>query len=399
VYLWYGEVPAVNAASYSNLDDYFYALLTPQRDATGQFKDRFSFVSSTADADSLLTGNNIGYGIRWETDAQGRQRVAFVDAGSPAQAAGLARGGELVQVLTPGASWFPNALATITFTYRDAPGGLARSVTLTSAPVQEDPVPLVQTLTSGAGRKVAYLLFNAHTSGAQDQLIPAIRSAQAAGIEDLVLDLRYNGGGYLYTAMTLGSMIASSAADGRVFEQLRFNDKRGADTEASTAYFSGQVQVAEPGSPEGTVLPRLALPRVFVLTTGGTCSASEAVINSLRGVGVEVVIIGGTTCGKPYGFSRRDNCGTAYFPIEFQGVNALGFGDYASGFAPTCPLSDDFDHALGASNERLLSAALKYIDTGSCPAPGASAPMSSRSMPATQHGMPMRGKVLLPPRR
>ncbi|ROZ62259.1 peptidase [Ramlibacter sp. WS9] len=399
VYLWYGEIPAVNAASYSNLDDYFYALLTPQLDATGQLKDRFSFVVSSADADSLLTGNNIGYGVRWETDAQGRQRVAFVDAGSPALAAGLVRGGELVQVLTPGASWFPNALATITFTYRDAPGGLARSITLTSAPVQEDPVPLVQTLTSGAGRKVAYLLFNAHTSGAQDQLIPAVQSAQAAGVQDLVLDLRYNGGGYLYTAMTLGSMIASSAADGRVFEQLRFNDKRGADTEASTTYFSGAVQYGEPGSPEGTLLPRLALPRVFVLTTGGTCSASEAVINSLRGVGVEVVIIGGTTCGKPYGFSRRDNCGTAYFPIEFQGVNAVGFGDYASGFAPTCSLPDDFDHALGNQSERLLSAALKYIDTGACPAPTAAAPLSSRSMSTAPQSTSMRGKVLLPPRR
>jgi carboxyl-terminal processing protease len=147
------------------------------------------------------------------------------------------------------------------------------------------------------------------------------------------------------------------------------------------------------------VLPRLALPRAFVLTTGGTCSASEAVINGLRGVGVEVVIIGDTTCGKPYGFSRRDNCGVAYFPIEFQGVNALGFGDYAGGFAPTCALPDDFDHALGAPNERLLSAALKYVDTGSCPAPGASAPMSSRVMSATRHGAPTRGKVLLPPRR
>jgi hypothetical protein len=259
-------------------------------------------------------------------------------------------------------------------------------------------VPLVRTLASAAGRKVAYLLFNAHTSGAQDQLIPAIESAQAAGVQDLVLDLRYNGGGYLYTAVTLGSMIAGNAADGRIFEQLRFNDKRQAETEASTAYFSGQVQYTEPGSPEGTALPRLGLPRVFVLATGSTCSASESVINSLRGIGVEVVVVGQSTCGKPYGFSRRDNCGSAYFPIEFQGVNAAGFGDYASGFAPTCPLQDDFDHALGAPNERLLSAALQYADTGTCPAPGAAAPLSARSFARSLAHAPTRGKVLLPPR-
>jgi C-terminal processing protease CtpA/Prc len=396
-YLWYAEMPSVNAASYSRVDDYFYSLLTRQLDATGQYKDRFSFIASTQDADSLLTGNNIGYGVRWETDAQGRLRVAFVDAGSPALSAGLARGGELVELQTPGASWFPNAPATISFVYRTAPAAATRTVTLASAAMQEDPLPLVQTLTSPAGRKVAYLLFNAHTTGAQDRLIPAIQAAQAAGVQDVVLDLRYNGGGYLYTALTLSSMLAGSTADGQVFEQLRFNDKRAAETDASALRFSGSLQVAETSFPEGTPLPRLALPRVFVLAGAGTCSASESVVNSLRGVGIEVVIIGKATCGKPYGFSRRDNCGLSYFPIEFQGVNAKGFGDYASGFMPTCNLADDFEHALGAPAERLLSAALVYADTGACPAPGASAPMSSPLLaPQLQQQPLLRGKVFAP---
>ncbi len=399
VYLWYDEVPQVNSANFSSVEDYFYSLRTPRLDASGQPKDRFSFISTVADADSLLTGNNIGYGVRWEVDAQGRERVAFVDAGSPALAAGIARGGQLVDVLTPGASWYPNALATITFTYRSTPGAATRTVTLTSAPVQEDPVPLVDTLASASGRKVGYVLFNAHTEGAQDQLIPAIQSAQAAGVQELVLDLRYNGGGYLYTAMTLGSMLTGDAANGRIFEQLRFNDKRQADTSGSTFSFSGQVQYGEPLFAAGTALPRLALPRVFVLATGSTCSASEAVINGLRGIGVDVVIIGQTTCGKPYGFSGFDNCGLSYFPIEFQGVNAAGFGDYANGFAPTCALSDDFDNALGAPSERLLSAALKYIDTGMCPAPGASAPLLSRSRSSASQRPQVPGKVLLPQRR
>ena len=144
--------------------------------------------------------------------------------------------------LRPG---IPNAPATISFVYRSAPGAQTRTVTLASAAVQEDPLPLVQTLTSPAGRKVAYLLFNAHTSGAQDRLIPAIQAAQAAGVQDVVLDLRYNGGGYLYTALSLSSMLAGSAADGQVFEQLRFNDKRTAETDASALRFSGSLQFAE----------------------------------------------------------------------------------------------------------------------------------------------------------
>ena len=70
-------------------------------------------------------------------------------------------------------------------------------------------------------------------------------------------------------------------------------------------------------------------------------------VNSLRGVGVTVNLVGGTTCGKPYGFFPQDNCGTTYFAIQFQGVNQQGFGDYGDGFAPTCAVADDFGHALG----------------------------------------------------
>jgi hypothetical protein len=87
-------------------------------------------------------------------------------------------------------------------------------------------------------------------------------------------------------------------------------------------------------TPFGQSLPTLNLPRVFVLTGPDTCSASESVINSLQGVDVEVIQIGTTTCGKPYGFYPEDNCGTTYFTIEFQGVNAKGFGDYTDGFSP-----------------------------------------------------------------
>ncbi len=399
VYLWYNEIPAINAADYSTLDEYFYNLLTPQIDDTGRFKDRFSFIVTNTDADSLLTGINTGYGVRWETDERGRERVAFVDAGSPALEAGLSRGGELVDVLTPGASWYPNAQESIRFTYRATPDAATRTVTLNSATVREDPVPWVDTLASPSGRKIAYLLFNAHTRGAQDELIPALSSAQAAGAQDLVIDMRYNGGGFLYTAIALGSMITGASADGRIFEKLQYNDKRPFSTRWSETYFDGTVQYAEPGSPVGTLLPRLGLRRVFVLTGSGTCSASEAVINGLRGVGVEVVIIGQPTCGKPYGFARRDNCGVSYFPIEFQGVNALGFGAYASGFAPTCPMADDFDHALGDKNERLLSAALSYADTGICPASAGSLPLSARVSQRSLSWPVLRGKVVPTPPR
>jgi hypothetical protein len=125
--------------------------------------------------------------------------------------------------------------------------------------------------------------------------------------------------------------------------------------------------------PAGQPLPHLDLKQVFVLTGSGTCSASEAVMNGLAGVGVKVIQIGATTCGKPYGFFPADNCGTTYFAIQFQGVNDKGFGDYADGFVPGevnpgCVVADDFAHALSDPAEGRLAAALAYRASGACPA-------------------------------
>ena len=128
-------------------------------------------------------------------------------------------------------------------------------------------------------------------------------------------------------------------------------------------------------------LPSVNLPRVFVLTGPGTCSASESVINGLRGIDVEVVQIGSTTCGKPYGFYATDNCGTTYFTVQFRGNNAKGFGDYSDGFSPAnvagiegeeipgCAVADDFNHGFADPDEGRLQTALRYRTDGSCPAP------------------------------
>ena len=117
---------------------------------------------------------------------------------------------------------------------------------------------------------------------------------------------------------------------------------------------------------------------MFVLTSEDTCSASEAFINGLRGIDLEVIQIGGKTCGKPYGFYPTENCGNTYFTIQFSGINAKGFGDYADGFTPRpaplfaadvkgCPAQDDLTQPLGSPAEAMLSAALYYANNNSCP--------------------------------
>jgi hypothetical protein len=362
-YLWYKEIPRLDINQYLLAGEYFNALVLPAP------KDRFSAVVPNVDANYLETGANFGFGVQWARDASGRLRVAGVIPDSPAAQAKMARGGEMVQVrLSNTDNWYPNAAnAFVSFDYRDSPSATtSRTITLRTADIKEPAVPLTKTLTSPAGRKVGYIQFDAHTYGAQDQLISAVQQLKADAISELVLDLRYNAGGFLYIAHSLASMIAPTSTDGKVFERLIFNDKLNAVADAAPYTFSGSVQYGEEKYPANTPLPRLALKRLYVLTGPYTCSASEAIVNGLRGVDVEVVLIGSTTCGKPYGFSRRDNCGLSYYPIQFQGVNAKSFGDYTAGFVPNCTATDDLEHALGATNEGLLASALNHMDKGVC---------------------------------
>jgi carboxyl-terminal processing protease len=267
------------------------------------------------------------------------------------------------------------------FGVRDVGATIIRSVTMTASSVTSTPVQNVRVLPTASG-DVGYMLFNDHIATAESQLVDAVNQLKAAnagaGVSDLVLDLRYNGGGYLDIASELAYMIAGSAAtSGKVFDGLTVNRKNpfGPDQPGSTPFLSTASGFSVAA---GTNLPQLNLPRVFVLTGAGTCSASESIINGLRGAGVQVIQIGATTCGKPYGFYPQENCGTTYFTIQFKGVNNAGFGDYADGFIPAgsgttannlpgCAVPDDFTKALGDPAEGRLAAALQYRTDGTCP--------------------------------
>jgi hypothetical protein len=99
---------------------------------------------------------------------------------------------------------------------------------------------------------------------------------------------------------------------------------------------------------------------VFVLTTAETCSASEALVNGLRGF-IEVVTIGARTCGKPVGYSPVDFRGFTYAVISFYVENRDGAGRYFDGLPPTCPVQEDFSAELGSPEDPLMRAALGYI--------------------------------------
>jgi hypothetical protein len=395
-YLWYQDVRGLNRGTldpniYASAVAYFDVLKSPIVTASGKPRDQFHFTYDTPTWNALSrSGQSYGYGfeVALRSTTPPRQAVvAFTDPGTPAASANISRGAQIltvdgVDLVNDGtqagvdklnAGLFPDAAGSHTFTIRDLGASSTRTVTLAADTQTSTPVQNAKALPA-PNNQVGYMLFNDHIATSEVQLINAINLLKTAGVTDLVIDIRYNGGGYLDIASELAYMVAGPArTSGKIFEQLNFNDQNPfglTDAQRTTPFLTvGQDFVK--GTTANQPLPTLGLSRVYVLTGSGTCSASEAIINGLRGAGVTVNQIGTTTCGKPYGFFPQDNCGTTYFAIQFQGVNQLGFGDYADGFVPTCTVADDFNHALGDPAEARLAMALGHRTSGSCvPASG-----------------------------
>jgi carboxyl-terminal processing protease len=378
-YLWYREVPQnLNPKQYTSAIAYFNALKTPLLTASGKEKDHYHFTENTAESlKQSQSGVVLGYGMEISfisTQPPRKFIVAFVEPRSPAENAGIRRGMEIESVdgydlsssdntdaLDSGL--FPTvANQSHRFVFKDL-NGQKLNKTLIASDIQTTPVQNVKSFSTSSG-KVGYLTFNSHNAISEKQLIAAVDQLKNEGVSDLILDLRYNGGGALYIAGELSYMIAGPAqTQGKTFFKLKYNDKTPIDPN-NTWTFPQNSTISSAFLPRP--LPTLNLKQVTILAGSGTCSASEAIINGLQGVDVKVNLIGGQTCGKPYGFIPQDNCGTTYYAVQFQGENHKGFGDYADGFAPTCKVSEDFKLPLGDPNEPLIAAALNYRSTGQC---------------------------------
>lgn len=422
-YLWYQDLPSVGTSSYfigasvpyvdpatntastkylsSNymvVDAYFNSQRSALLTASGKPKDRFHFTALTADYQAQSAqGTQAGFGfeIALLSATPPRQALAaYVTPGSPADLNGIKRGTRFLSIngvdVTNGTDlttlnnglYTPVAGTAYTFVVQIPDVTGTSTMTMTPVTVNLTPVMHVQTLPAPDSR-VGYILYTDQIATAESELIAAINQLKSgAGITDLVLDLRYNGGGYLDLASELAYMIAGSAKTaGKFFEQDSFNNKNPFGTTSAQATVPFHSTTQGFSIPSGQTLPQLNLSTVYVITGPGTCSASEAIMNGLIGIGVKVVQIGATTCGKPYGFYPQDNCSTTYFAIQFSGANYLGFSDYADGFVPGgtgstannlpgCAATDDFNNELGNPAEASLATALYYMhNNGACPGP------------------------------
>lgn len=385
-YLWFEEVTDVSPLLASQLPQaYFDLLKTNMRTESGAFKDNFHFYEPTADAEAWTAGVTYGYGLNLKVESWEAPRtikVAYVDSGSSAAEKNVKRGATIIAIDGINVSneninnlvnkLFPVAINAVhEFEIMEPGQSVSRKVTLESSEIETDSVSVVKVLEDGAN-KIGYMQFNTFIPDAQDKWVTAINTMNNAGVTDLILDMRYNGGGYIAVASQAAYMIAGTNTTDKVFYQDIGNSKM--PKEDPWPF----LDVGIYGLNNGMDLPSLNLSRVYVLSTSGTCSASELVVNSLRGIGVTVYLIGDTTCGKPYGFEPEPNCGTTYYTIQFKAVNAKGFGEYSDGFTPSstdndkdrvmgCMVGDDLDHELGDPQEALLAAALQLRATGACP--------------------------------
>ncbi len=392
-YLWYSEITDQDPGPFNDPIAYFGVLRTTATTASGQDKDKFHFTFDTEEWIQLSqSGVSAGYGASFAVLAGAPPReivVAYTDPNTPATnlPIPLTRGATIISVdgaavvdgdpaVLNAGLFQASAGETHDFEVLDLGAQTSRTITMTAANIASTPVQNVRVIDTPTGR-IGYMLFNDHIATAEEGLVDAVNQLNAGqGIDELVLDLRYNGGGFLAIASQMAYMIAGSAQTaGRTFETTQFNDKHTITDIfgrpiTPTPFFDVTLGPPFP-LPPGQPLPTLDLSRVYVITSSGTCSASEAVMNGLRGIGVEVIQIGSTTCGKPYGFFPQDNCGTTYFTIQFRGVNEMNFGDYSDGFVPSaaddgqanvlgCPVQDDFTKLLGDPTENRLEVALAH---------------------------------------
>ncbi|MBX7459103.1 peptidase S41 [Qipengyuania sp. 1NDH17] len=373
---------SVNKAAHGSVQSYINAMVA---DARAQRKDRyFTYITSIEEENDLINnGSNAGFGIRLAYDeAANRVFVAEAFENAPAYPAGFDRGTEILSVdgqstasimAAGGDDAFSEALGpsdpgvTRSFTLRSRTG-VETTATVTKAEYSLDPVSDrygVKILDDGAGGQVGYVNLRTFiVSDAAPQLRAAFQQFQSQGITNVILDLRYNGGGLVSVAELLGDLMAEGL-EGQIYSQTILRPSRSAEN--STAFFNDQPQ-------------QIRAMKLAVIGRGGTASASELVTNSMIPyLGSNIALVGANTYGKPVGQFAFDRsaCDDRLRAVTFKTVNANGQGEYFDGLASvmpnTCRAGDDLTAQLGDANEASVAVALDFIAGRTCTPISASA--------------------------
>jgi len=369
LYLWYNSVPTLDPAKFPSPEAYLEAIRFRPLD------NSFSYIADRASTEAFFSASQYaGFGFSSTLDSASALRVIQVYPASPADEAGLLRGDRIVEIngrsvddllatgalggaYGPAEAGVPGALVVLR-------GGDRFRAVMTKRPVT---IPTVShtTVFDVGGRRVGYVFFRNFVEPSFEALSASFEALRAGGARELVLDLRYNGGGLVDVAQFLGSLIGGTRTEGQVFAEYFHNDRNA----SRNRILRFEAQPAA-----------LALDRLVVITTEASASASELVINALRPF-IPVVIVGDRTYGKPVGQYAIAFCDKILAPVAFQLRNANGEGDFFDGLPPTCAAQDDFDAQLGDPAEGSLREALTVIATGACSAPRSSTARTQRERP------------------
>lgn len=407
-YLFPDLLATINPAGYTDIQQFINDITAPAR-AAGKDKLDFSYVTSIAEETALTnSGSSAGFGIRLFTEGN-RVFISEAFEGAPGLAAGLDRGVELLAVGTS-ASNLQNVAdlvasggvsaalgpsdpgVTRTFRIRNT-AGVESIVTATKADYALDPVSDrygSKILTDG-GKKVGYVNLRTFiVANADQQLRTVFADFKAQSVTEVIVDLRYNGGGLVSLAETLTNLLGANRTSSDVLSRTVFNARLASNNR--TSFFAPQPQSIAPT-------------KIAFIGTRASASASELVMNALIPYyGANVALIGANTFGKPVGQIARDRpeCDDRFRIMAFQTTNRDNNGDYFNGlagsFQRTCRATDDLTRQLGDANETSIKTALDFLAGRPCTAisTGASALAVAESRRTLQSATPSAAQREVP---
>jgi hypothetical protein len=371
-YFWFSmpEATALTNTTKANYKDP-YVLMDAMR---YKALDRWSFVADYDQFNAQMNGTFIGHGFRIGLDDSGNARIAMIYSQSALYLEGVRRGWivkkingtDVAPVLMSGDSAAysnligPSEAGITNIFIFIRPDGSEETISATKSNFIVNTVILYDTLHLSTG-VTGHLVFDSFISPSLAELETAFTFFKDNSVKDLILDLRYNSGGYLSIAQALASLIAGNAYEGSVFVKLNFNANHASEN-ANNIY--NIINTPYP----------LDLSRLVVITTRSTASASEAVMNGLKPY-MNVVSIGDTTDGKPTGMMGWEVAKKYWFwPVTFKLVNKNDDGEYFAGIAPAKYAGDDITHDFNDRNELCLKEAIYYLETGSVSSKRSEAP-------------------------
>jgi carboxyl-terminal processing protease len=361
IYLWYNQIPAsFNAKSYADPNKIMEAIRQYSKEpGFSDPVDRWSFAIDQKEWDNVSAGIGGDFGISVFFIAEGDLRVSHVIKGSPAARAGIHRGWKITKlngnsnITTGNANAIVNAVygsSSTTFTFQK-PDNTSGDITLTAGTYVENPVHL-DTVYNAGSSKVGYLVFNSFlgdTTAVYNEFSRVFTKFTNAGVTDVVVDLRYNGGGYVTVQQKLANYLAPSSANGNLMMKQEYNNKYSSFNTSDNFKKLGSLNVS----------------RIFFIVSQSTASASELLINNLKPY-MDVKVVGPTpSYGKPVGYFPIEVGSWYILPVSFKSTNKNGDGNYYNGIPLTSKTADGLDKDWGDINETSLSGVLKYITTGS----------------------------------